>query len=130
MKYTKIINKITAKTFTENKFLEILNEIEDLKEKYHQETDEDEKNDLKKTVYFLLEEIKNATINGTLSLGDNNKIEKLPDNLKIGWNLWLGKNNQIKTLPKNLRVINSIFNLKGDKSEIPEHLKHKIKWGF
>jgi hypothetical protein len=125
MKYTKLIHKITAKTFTATEFIEILDKIEKLKEEYHQEIDEDEKLEFKKEINNYWEQIKGTTIAGNLNLGDNNKIKVLPDNLKVNGPLYLGDNNQIKFLPDNLKVIRGYLYL-GNNNQIktlPDNLK-------
>jgi hypothetical protein len=146
MKYIKLINKITAKTFTRDELLDILNKIEDLKKEYHQETDEDEKLELKKEISNYIELTKNATIKGALDFGDtkiqiktlpenltiegycylNHYLKELPKNLKIDGNLYLGLVNKIKFLPNDLQVKGNIINFIYDKSKVPEHLKNKI----
>ena len=53
-------------------------------------------------------------------------ITSLPDGFQVGTNLRL-KNTKITSLPDDLQVGDFIYNFKGDKSQVPQHLKDKLR---
>ena len=61
----------------------------------------------------------NLVLNGT-------KIASLPAGLKVGGDLFL-RATGIRSLPYDLQVSGDIYNFSGDKSQVPQHLKDKLK---
>ena len=83
---------------------------------------------------------------GDLDLSYSTTIASLPDGLKVGWNLVLNgtkiaslpaglkvggdlflRATGIRSLPYDLQVSGDIYNFSGDKSQVPQHLKDKLK---